>query len=128
MLNTKKLFTKILTSIKGINDKLTATSFSCTRNTTNTTSGGAKGVYDKASGTVRIWGQWANTANTGAVELFTIPSSYRPAANEVGYGIVRTSADVPLPSNYTAYTSGGSIMQNGSTQARGGFFYIEYAL
>lgn len=127
MLNVKKLFTNILTSISTINGKLTVAEFTCTR-TSAASSGSAKGVYDKAAGTVRIWGQWANSANVASgTALFTIPSDYRPSASQQGYGLLRTSGDVPLPSNYNA-TATGNITQTGSSQARGGFFYIEYVL
>lgn len=111
-----------------INSKLSATIFDLTRNTTNTTSGGGKGIYDKAAGTVRLYLQWSNTSNTAAnATLFTIPEAYRPSAAVTGYGMIRTSADVPLPANH-AITTTGAISQTASNAARGGFAVIEYIL
>lgn len=114
--------------ITNINSNLGAESFSLTRDMTNTTSGGGRGIYDKASGTVRIYLQWSNTSNTAAnATLFTIPESYRPSAAVTGYGMIRTSADVPLPANH-AITTAGAISQTASNAARGGFAVIEYIL
>lgn len=114
--------------ITTINGKLTAVAFNLTRDTTNTTSGGGRGIYDKASSTVRVYLQWSNSANVAAnATLFTIPKAYRPSSAVTGYGIIRTSADVPLPANHSI-TTAGAISQTASNSARGGFSVIEYIL
>ncbi len=114
--------------ISQINDNLSATSFNLTRNTANVSSGSGKGIYDKASKTVRIYLQWNNTDNVSSnATLFTIPSAYRPSSAVTGYGIVRTSGDVPLPATYSVSTA-GEVAQTASNAARGGFSMIEYIL
>lgn len=114
--------------ISTINDNLSATSFNLTRNTANVSSGSGKGIYDKASKTVRIYLQWNNTDNVSSnATLFTIPSAYRPSSAVTGYGIVRTSGDVPLPATYSVSTA-GEVAQTASNAARGGFSMIEYIL
>ncbi len=114
--------------ISTIDGNLSATSFNLTTDSTNVTSGSGKGVYDKASKTVRIYLQWNNTTNvSSSATLFTIPSAYRPSATVTGYGIVRTSGDVPLPAAYSVSTS-GAVAQTASNAARGGFSMIEYIL
>lgn len=114
--------------ISTINGKLAAVAFDLTRNTTNTTSGNGKGIYDKATGTVRLYFQWAHSSNVASgTTLFTIPSGYRPPAQFTGYGLIRTSENVPLPATYTISTA-GAITQTASNSARGGFAVIEYIL
>ena len=114
--------------VSPINDKLTAATFSGTRS--SSISGGAlNGVYDKASGTVRINLHWANPgANIGtSTTLFTIPAAYRPSASKTGSGITRTSDNIPLASAYTI-TASGVVTQGATSSGRGGLAYIEYTL
>lgn len=114
--------------ISPINAKMTAVTFTGTRS--SSISGGAlNGIYDKASGTVRINLHWANpSANIGtSTTLFTVPAAYRPSASKTGSGITRTSDNIPLASAYTI-TASGIVTQGASSAGRGGSACIEYIL
>ena len=118
----------IANAISPINDKLTAETFTGTRS--SSISGGAlNGVYDKASGTVRINLFWANpSTNIGtSATLFTVPAAYRPSATKTGSGITRTSDNIPLASTYSI-TSSGVVTQGATSSGRGGLAVIEYTL
>lgn len=120
MLNLKKLLTKILTS-------LGSESFTGTRNTTNTTQGTCTGIYDKATGTVRITLSFTATSSVGtSAELFTIPSAYRPSANKTGAGYGKTSSSTGGIS--IRVDSSGVITQRTMGACTGGFGIIEYEL
>lgn len=118
----------LVADVNEINSKLTAVTFSGTR-ASGIAGGAANGIYDKASGTIRINLHWANPDSnvSTTTTLFTIPAAYRPSAAKSGGGIVRTGDNIPLPGAYNV-SSAGVITQNVTAAGRGGFAYIEYRL
>lgn len=110
-----------------IDAKLGSESFNGTRNTTNTSQGVCTGVYDRASGTVRITLSFTATSSVGtSAELFTIPSAYRPSANKTGAGYGKTSSSTGGMSYRV--DSNGVITQRTMGACTGGFGIIEYEL
>lgn len=100
-------------------------SFNPTRNTSNTTSGAAKGMYDARSGLVRISINFNHSSDISTgTELFTVPTTYRPTANVQGNGFFQTAGGMTAGS--ITVNSSGQISQGASNACRSGFGYVEY--
>lgn len=86
-----------------------------------------RGVYDKATNTVRIAVRGASTSNvSSATSLGTVPSQYRPSTNVYGDALCITSSG-NNGANLVVESS-GNIYQTATNSMRAIFGYIEYTL
>lgn len=105
--------------------------FSCTRFTFDSPVSGAQGVIgygykDNTTGTVRIYFTARFTTDIGtSTSLFSIPSEYRPSANNPAPCVVVTNANAST-TGYAIITSEGTVTQGLSSYCRGITGFAEY--
>ena len=92
------------------------------------TSGNCLGVYDKASGSVRLYVSFAaGSAFSVDTTIFTVPAAYKPSSNYSGSLLFQNSADV-IGAGTLRITSDGIVQQRGGSTVQKGFGVIEYPL
>lgn len=115
------------TDITTINNSLSGTvAFDCTRNTTNTNAGAARGIYEPATGlvTINVWWQSASAVASGN-ELFNVPAAYRPASTRQGACITFNGATIAGTGN-CSITPAGIFAQGASNSVTRGIAMISY--
>ena len=102
--------------------------FAADRNTSNTTTGVARGLYDVATGCVRINFYATHTANIGTNSpMFNVPSQYRPSSTVAGSCVAFNSAGAPTVGR-CKIDSTGNLYQIEVATTRQVYGYIEYRL
>lgn len=95
--------------------------------------GTCRGMYDKASKTVRLVAAFTKTDGSVIASsdvIFTIPEDFRPNSSQTGelFGLTNQNSNTGLMGGNGVVHPNGDIVQTSTNYLRGGIIFIEYAL